>query len=201
VPAGQTTAEKGRWEPAPGREIFRAVAARLGADLPIVAEDLGTITPDVVALLDALGFPGMKVLQFAFGDTAANPYLPHNYNPNAVVYTGTHDNDTTVGWYASLPEEQQHRVRSYLATDGFDIAWDMIRLALSSVADSAIVPMQDVLSLETEARMNTPGHGEGNWTWRYHKDQLAPELAERLNDLASTFNRLPTPSKPLPTPT
>jgi 4-alpha-glucanotransferase len=170
---------------------FRAVEASLGGDLPIVAEDLGTITPDVVALLDELGFPGMKVLQFAFGDTPHNPYLPHNYSPNAVVYTGTHDNDTTVGWYASLPDDQRHRVRTYLQSDGSDIAWDLIRLALGSVADTAIVPLQDVLSLESESRMNTPGQADGNWTWRFHAEQLHDAVADRLGELTAMFNRAP----------
>jgi 4-alpha-glucanotransferase len=145
-----------------------------------------------VALLDRLGFPGMKVLQFAFGDTPKNPYLPHNYGQNAVVYTGTHDNDTTVGWYAALPDDQSHRVRTYLQSDGLDIAWDLIRLALASVADTAIVPLQDVLALETESRMNTPGHGEGNWTWRFQAGQLGGGVAARLGALATAFNRVPT---------
>jgi 4-alpha-glucanotransferase len=191
VPAGETTAVNGHWDPAPGLELFRAVERSLGGDLPIVAEDLGTITPDVIALLDELGFPGMKVLQFAFGDTPANPYLPHNYGRNAAVYTGTHDNDTTVGWYASLPDDQRHRVRSYLQSDGSDIAWDMIRLALASVADTAIVPLQDVLSLETETRMNTPGLAVGNWAWRFQAAQLGDPVARRLRDLTTAFNRAP----------
>jgi 4-alpha-glucanotransferase len=192
VPAGEKTAVKGRWQPAPGLEIFRAVERGLGGNLPIVAEDLGTITPDVVALLDELGFPGMKLLHFAFGDKPDNPYLPHNYEPNAVVYTGTHDNDTTVGWYASLSEEERHRVRTYLQTDGVDIAWDLIRLAHSSVADSAIVPLQDVLSLESESRMNKPGQPSGNWTWRFQPAQLDEVTAARLLELTTMFNRLPT---------
>jgi 4-alpha-glucanotransferase len=133
----------------------------------------------------------MKVLQFAFGDTAANPYLPHNYGPNAAVYTGTHDNDTTVGWYSALPDEQRHRVRTYLQSDGSDIAWDLIRLALASVADTAIVPLQDVLSLETESRMNTPGQPAGNWAWRFHAEQLDDHAAGRLRDLTTLFNRAP----------
>ena len=191
VPAGEETAINGRWEPAPGLELFRAVESSLGADLPIVAEDLGTITPDVIELLDQLGFPGMKVLQFAFGDTPANPYLPHNFCQNAVVYTGTHDNDTTVGWYASLPDVDRHRVRTYLQSDGSDIAWDMIRVALGSVADTAIVPLQDVLSLESESRMNTPGRTGGNWSWRFHLEQLREEVVERLAELSTTFNRAP----------
>jgi 4-alpha-glucanotransferase len=191
VPAGEKTAIKGRWQKAPGLQLFKAVERGLGDDLPIVAEDLGTITPDVVALLDKLGFPGMKVLQFAFGDKPDNPYLPHNFRPNAVVYTGTHDNDTTVGWYAALKPDERHRVRTYLQSDGDEIAWDMIRLALGSVADTAIAPLQDVLSLETESRMNTPGRGEGNWTWRFHAGQLSDDLAVRLRALTEMFNRLP----------
>ncbi len=195
VPAGEETAVNGRWDPGPGAALFNAVRDAVG-DLPIVAEDLGTITPDVHALREELGFPGMKVLQFAFGDTPANPYLPHNYEQNAVVYTGTHDNDTTVGWYATLPEEQRHRVREYVGTDMSDPAWDLIRLVLSTVADTAIVPLQDVLSLESEARMNTPGRGLGNWSWRCHPDQLQPQIAERLRGLVERYNR--GPAKPGP---
>jgi 4-alpha-glucanotransferase len=196
VPAGELTAERGAWEPGPGRALFDALGAALGGQLSIVAEDLGTITPEVVDLLTELGFPGMKVLQFAFGDSGANAYLPHNYEPNAVVYTGTHDNDTTVGWFAALPEEVQHRVRHYLATDGVDVAWDLIRLALGSVADTAILPLQDLLALGSDARMNRPGQPEGNWTWRYHAEQLTPELAARLRQLTELYNRQPADRPP-----
>jgi 4-alpha-glucanotransferase len=131
----------------------------------------------------------MKVLQFAFGDDARNPYLPHNYVQNCVAYTGTHDNDTTRGWYAVLSERERHVVRTYLGRDGHDIAWDMIRLALQSVADTAIVPLQDVLDLGSEARMNFPGLADGNWRWRVLAEQLTAGVAGRLAELTSIFGR------------
>jgi 4-alpha-glucanotransferase len=195
VPADEDTAINGHWEHGPGAPLFRAIEAAIG-DLPIVAEDLGTITPDVDRLRLEFGFPGMRILQFAFGDTPYNPYHPHNYEPNTVVYTGTHDNDTTVGWFATLNETDRHEVRTYLGTDAVDVAWDMIRYAHSSVADTAIVPLQDVLSLESEARMNTPGQGLGNWSWRFHPDQLQPHLAERLKELVVRYNRTGVPLEP-----
>ncbi len=190
VPAGQATAVNGHWVEGPGEKLFAAVRAALG-DVPIIAEDLGVITPEVEALRDRLGFPGMRVLQFAFGGPASHPYLPHNHIPHCVVYTGTHDNDTTVGWYRSaLPEVQDH-VRRYLARDGHDIAWDLIRAALSSVAEMAIVPMQDVLALGSEARMNTPGRAIGNWTWRFRWEQVDWWVAPRLAEMAKLYGRAP----------
>jgi 4-alpha-glucanotransferase len=161
----------------------------------MIVEDLGLITPEVEQLRDQLGYPGMKVLQFAFGDDAAgppsgrNPYLPHNYERKCVAYTGTHDNDTTVGWFASLGESERHAVRRYLATDGHDIAWDLIRCALGSVAETAIMPLQDVLALGGEARMNFPGRPDRNWAWRFEEHQLRPEVADRLGELTATYGR------------
>jgi 4-alpha-glucanotransferase len=147
----------------------------------------------VERLREELGYPGMKVLQFAFGDTWVNPYLPHNYaSPDCVVYTGTHDNDTTVGWYAHLDEAQRHRARSYLGVSGHEINWDFIRSAFASVADMAVVPLQDVLGLGSEARMNFPGSQENNWAWRYQQEQLRPEYAERLANLTEMYARLPS---------
>ena len=196
VPAAEPTAANGRWVEGPGGDLFRVAAQRLG-ELPIVVEDLGLITPDVVELREQLGYPGMKVLQFAFGDDARNPYLPHNYERNCVVYTGTHDNETTRGWYAGQPERIRHRVRVYLARDGSDIAWDFIRLAWGSVAALAVAPLQDVLNLGNEARMNFPGRGEGNWRWRVRAGQLDQGVAHRLAELTAIYGRDRASNQPL----
>ncbi len=192
VPAHEQTAVNGRWVSGPGAELFEKVGAALG-QLPIIAEDLGVITPDVEVLRDQLGFPGMKVLQFAFGADSTDPYLPHNYRRHCVVYTGTHDNDTTVGWWASATQHEHSHVQHYLGRDGSDIAWDFIRLALVSVAEMAIVPLQDVLSLGSEARMNTPGRASGNWSWRYTPPMLEPHITERLRTLTALYGRVPQP--------
>ncbi|HEV8635705.1 MAG TPA: 4-alpha-glucanotransferase [Chloroflexota bacterium] len=213
VPATETTAVKGHWETAPGVELFRAVEAALGpassaaargpaasgerdGGLPLVAEDLGTITPDVHAVRRELGYPGMRVLHFAFEGDAGNLYLPHMHERHSVVYTGTHDNDTTVGWYAALDEPTRHRVRHYLGVSGHDIAWDLIRAALMSVADTAILPLQDVLGLGSAARMNVPGTAHGNWTWRYAPDALTDWVADRLGSLTCAFGRELWPGRP-----
>ena len=161
-----------------------------------MAEDLGVITPDVEALLSTLGVPGMKVLQFAFFEPDG-PYLPHRYPHNAVVYTGTHDNDTSRGWFARLTAEERERVADYLGADGVEIEWDLIRAAYTSVCDRAVVPMQDVLGLGSEARMNDPSRPGGNWAWRLPADGLRPELASRLRRLAMLTGRLPA-SQPEP---
>ncbi len=190
VAAGEKTAIKGKWVRGPGLDLFRKIEAELGR-LPIIAEDLGVITARVRKLRDDAGFPGMMVLQFAFGGNARHPFLPHNYAPRCVVYTGTHDNDTTVGWFASLNPDERGRVRRYLATDASDIAGDLIRLAYQSVAETALVPMQDVLRLGSEARMNLPGRGEGNWSWRFRWDQLDEGRVSGLRELAATYGRLP----------
>lgn len=188
VPASAPTAAAGHWEPGPGRHIFDAMEAALGP-LPFIVEDLGLVTPDVVALRDELGFPGMKVLQFAFDSGPGNAYLPHNYDPVSVVYTGTHDNQTTSGWFRSLSDATRSGVQRYLGRDGSDIAWDLIRTALASVADRAIAPLQDVMRLDDDARMNTPGRPYGNWAWRYAPHQLHEGLADGLRELTETYGR------------
>lgn len=188
VPAAAETAAEGHWELAPGREVFTAVQKSLGP-VPVIVEDLGVITPDVIELRDHFGFPGMNVLQFAFGEDATNAYLPHNHVRNSVVYTGTHDNQTTVGWFHSRPEHERTHIQTYLGSSGQDIAWDMMRMALGSVADLAIIPMQDVLRLGDEARMNVPGEPEGNWSWRYRREQLDSGLAEGLRALSRAYGR------------
>lgn len=188
VPARNRTARQGRWVKAPGAELLKRVRSGLGG-LPFIAEDLGLITPQVEALRDAFGLPGMRVLQFAFGGSFDNPFLPHRYCRNAVVYTGTHDNDTTAGWYASLSKDEQARVRRYAACDGSHIAWDLMRIAWSSVARIAIAPLQDVLALDSEARMNTPGKPTGNWRWRVTPQMLRNDLLDWLRELTETYDR------------
>jgi 4-alpha-glucanotransferase len=194
VPASEETAINGRWVDGPGAALFEAVRARLG-DLPIIAEDLGLITPDVNELRDQLGFPGMKVLQFAFGGGPDDPYLPHNYEPHSVVYTGTHDNDTTTGWWNTVMPHERTHAQIYMGRDGSDISWDLIRLALASVAEMAVIPLQDVLAFGSEARMNTPGRASGNWSWRYTPDQLGQPLIDRLRMLTAVYGRV-KPEKP-----
>jgi 4-alpha-glucanotransferase len=154
-------------------------------------EDLGLITTDVVGLRQELGLPGMAVLQFAFDDDPTNAYLPHNLERNSVIYTGTHDNQTSIGWFAGQPEHIQAQVRAYLGRDGSDISWDLIRAALNSQALIAIVPMQDVLRLGDEARMNTPGRPDGNWAWRMRWTDFDPGLADGLQQLTWLSNRAP----------
>ena len=190
VPNEAQTAAGGRWERGPGAKVFSALGAAPG-ELPFIVEDLGLITADVDTLREELGLPGMKVLQFAFGEDADNAYLPHNYERNCVVYTGTHDNQTTIGWFQTRDERERTAVQRYLGNDGSDISWDFIRLALASVADTAIVTLQDVMRLGDEARMNTPGRAEGNWGWRYLPHQLNPGLAGGLGELAATYSRRP----------
>jgi 4-alpha-glucanotransferase len=200
VPATDTTALNGRWVPGPGGPLFEAVQKALGA-LPIIAEDLGVITPGVDALREQFGFPGMRVLQFAFGsDPKADDYRPHNYPRNCVVFTGTHDNNTTVGWFrgedvkdSTQSKEEREKEKqvalSYLGTDGHEINWDFICLALMSAADTAIIPMQDILGLGSEARMNLPGRAEGNWCWRFAPDMLTEGIKARLKKLTALSGR------------
>jgi len=199
IPGGDKTAERGRWVEAPGRELFAAIRDALG-DLPIIAEDLGVITPDVEKLRDDFHFPGMRILQFAFSSDTKNIDLPHNYHKNLVVYTGTHDNDTTVGWFQSVAGEgstrtakQINRERKfcmrYLNTEGEEIQWDFIRAVLASVANTAIVPLQDLLGLGTEARMNLPNSTEGNWSWRFKENALTDKVATRLRELTELYGR------------
>ncbi|MCM3873643.1 MAG: 4-alpha-glucanotransferase [Pyrinomonadaceae bacterium] len=199
IPGGDQTAERGRWVEAPGKELFTAIRAALG-ELPIIAEDLGVITPDVVALRDGFGFPGMRILQFAFGGDPKNTDLPHNYVSNVAAYTGTHDNDTTVGWFRSVAGEGSTRTAAqiererkfclcYLNTMGKEIHWDFIRGVLASVANTAVVPLQDLLGLGTEARMNLPNSTEGNWSWRFEKGALSADIAARLKELTELYGR------------
>jgi 4-alpha-glucanotransferase len=190
IPAHEPTAIHGSWVKAPGVALFDEVRRQLG-DLPILAEDLGLITPEVERLRDINQFPGMRVLHFAFdsGPGPKNHFLPHNYVPNSVAYTGTHDNDTTIGWFQSRSQEQRAFVRDYLGYEPTDIAWDMIRLAMSSVSRLAILPMQDVLRLGTEARMNMPASQNGNWAWRMDKDYRNGDSAMRLGKMVQLYDR------------
>lgn len=188
VPASEREASKGQWMPGPGGRLFRALRRVLG-DVPLVAEDLGTITQDVRELLRELGIPGMQVLQFAFSEDDSL-YMPHRHTPNAVVYTGTHDNDTTRGWFESLGKPERERILHYLGCDEGEIEWALIRAAYGSVADRAIVPLQDVLGLGSEARMNTPGKADGNWSWRARREDFQPEFATRLRRLAELTGRV-----------
>jgi 4-alpha-glucanotransferase len=189
IPAGEPTAQNGQWVPAPGRELFAAVAGALG-QLPIIAENLGVITPEVENLRTEFGFPGMRVLQFAFGSDAANVHLPHNYTGDVTVYTGTHDNDTTLGWFNELGEtEEREFCLKYLDSDGREVDWDFIRAAQASVADAAIIPLQDVLGLGNEARMNLPASQTGNWAWRFRAELLTDAVANRLKQLTILYGR------------
>jgi 4-alpha-glucanotransferase len=199
IPGSDKTAERGRWVNVPGRELFTAIKNALG-DLPIIAEDLGVITPDVESLRDDFGLPGMRILQFAFGGDTLNADLPHNYIKNCVVYTGTHDNDTTVGWFTSVAGEGSTRDREqiererrfcqdYLGSRGSEIHWDFIRALLASVADTAVIPLQDLLGLGNEARMNLPNSTSGNWAWRFKAGALKPEIVERLRKLTRVYGR------------
>jgi 4-alpha-glucanotransferase len=190
IPAEMTTAEVGRWAPGPGMDLFNAIQADL-EDLPIIAEDLGEITQDVIDLREALGLPGMKILQFAFQNDAHDPFLPHNYPRHCVAYTGTHDNDTTAGWYRSAPEKEKDFARRYLARSGDDITWDFIRAVWSSVAEFALAPMQDFHNLGTEARMNMPGTTGGNWAWRVSAETLSAEwLIRRIRENNALYSRM-----------
>ena len=192
VPAAATTAVDGKWEKAPAHEFFTTLVQRF-PDLPVIAEDLGVITPDVREIMAEFGFPGMKVLQFAFTpDLPTNPYAPHHHIPNTVVFTGTHDNNTTRGWFRSeLDESGKRRLSDYLGREVKEAEshWELIRLALMSVGNTAIVPMQDALGLGEEARMNVPAVAGGNWTWQLRAEQLTPALAERLARLARLYGR------------
>ena len=199
VPGGDETAVNGKWVDVPGKELFNALENAIG-DLPFWAEDLGVITPDVEQLRDSFGFPGMRILQFAFGGDTANHDLPHNYINNSVAYTGTHDNDTTVGWFnsqsgagstrneAEIDREREFCLK-YLNSNGAEIHWDFVRAVWSSVANTSIVPMQDLLGLGTEARMNLPASSEGNWYWQCRQDDFSTGIAERLRALTEIYGR------------
>ncbi len=189
VEQGETTAINGRWIDAPGAELFATIQQKWGK-LPILAEDLGVITPDVEFLRDSFKFPGMKVLQFAFGSDNGNPFLPFNHDRNFVVYTGTHDNDTTVGWFEKLEERERERFLLYSGGIDLDgVNWDLIRLAMTSVANIAIFPLQDVLGLGGDARMNFPGLAEGNWEWRYNSHVIDETLTLKLKNLTEICGR------------
>lgn len=189
VPYGDDTAINGQWEPGPGIDLFNAIKSQLG-ELPIIAEDLGLMTQGVIDLREATGFPGMKILGFAFDSGEENDYLPHTYTKNCVVYTGTHDNDTLIGWFQKAKEEDRQFARDYLNSRSDDeIHWDAIRGAWSSVASMAISPVQDFLGLGSEARINTPGVAAGNWQWRLRHEVLTDELAERIAKLTRVYSR------------
>jgi 4-alpha-glucanotransferase len=201
IPVSEETAVNGSWTPVPGEKLFLTLVEVMG-EIPVIAEDLGLITPEVEELRDRFGFPGMKVLQFAFGSgpdpDPGNPYLPHNLERRSVIYTGTHDNATTPGWWQDLSKEEKNAVRSYLGTDGRDIHWDLIRLAMLSVAGLSIFPLQDVLGLGANARMNAPGSSAGNWSWRYLPNALTEELRQRLAGMCRTYGRIPREETPSP---
>jgi 4-alpha-glucanotransferase len=181
VPGQAKTAEKGRWAPGPGAAFFTKIQEAF-ADLPLIAEDLGEITPDVIALRDQFNLPGMKILQFAFSGDPREKFLPHNYISNCVAYTGTHDNDTALGWYNTTLEDERDFARRYMESDGSDMAWNMIRAVWSSTAMFALAPMQDLLGLGTEARMNFPGRPSGNWSWRMPANPLQSWRQVRLKN-------------------
>lgn len=189
IPASKPTAEIGRWVKGPGSHFFRTVLSVMG-EIPLIAEDLGEITPDVKSLLKEFDFPGMKILQFSFASDPDDPFLPHNYPNRCMAYTGTHDNDTSLGWYKTAPMAEQDLCRRYLARSGDDISWDMIRAVWSSVALFSLAPMQDLLSLGSEARMNYPGRSSGNWGWRMSSDALSTQLHERLREMNYLYGRI-----------
>ncbi len=188
IPAGSRTAETGRWVNGPGAAFFDTVVRHL-PDLPIIAEDLGEVSQAVFDLRDQYQLPGMKILQFAFDGDVDNPFLPHHFPENCVVYTGTHDNDTTVGWWMASDEATRHEARSYLGVDGSDIAWDLIRSGWHSQALLSIAPLQDLLRLDTSARMNVPGEPAGNWSWRLTGELVPNEVIASMQDLNSTTGR------------
>ncbi|MBA4185015.1 MAG: 4-alpha-glucanotransferase, partial [Acidobacteria bacterium] len=200
VPGGDTTAQNGRWMNVPGKELFNTLKNTLD-DLPFWAEDLGVITPDVEELRDGFGFPGMRILQFAFGGGTDNHDLPHNYIKNCVAYTGTHDNDTTVGWFnsqagssstrnAAQIKREREFCLDYLKSNGKEIHWDFIQTVWESVADTAIAPMQDLLGLGNEARMNLPASSSGNWYWQCREGDFSDEIKQRLRGLTEIYGRV-----------
>ncbi|HOJ36919.1 MAG TPA: 4-alpha-glucanotransferase [Ignavibacteriales bacterium] len=197
IPAGSPNAIKGKWVKAPGKELFQAIKDEFG-DLPIIAEDLGVITPEVEELRDSFGLPGMKVLQFAFGKDGEKKFLPHNYIQNCVVYTGTHDNDTTKGFFDSEREKGSdvfEHAKKYLNFSGENIVYELIRVAYASVANIVLIPMQDILNLGTEHRMNFPGKADGNWAWRFTWYQVPNNLNHKLADMVELYERYPEDKK------
>ena len=189
IPVENQTAEQGIWQPAPGVDLLNTLQEALGG-LPIIVEDLGLVTSEVEEMRDQFGLPGMKILQFAFGSGSENKSLPHHYPTNCVAYTGTHDNETSRGWYENASESIRDHFRRYTGSDGSQAAWDMIRCIWESRADRALAPMQDLLDLNNEARMNVPGTSEGNWSWRMQEFHLSQQLADRMRALNETTNRL-----------
>lgn len=190
IPFGDTTAQFGKWEKGPGYDLFRVMKEKLG-DKAVIAEDLGFLTPSVIELVKETGYPGMKILQFAFDSREESDYLPHNYSSNSVVYTGTHDNDTTMGWYQTVGEHDRNFAKKYLnIKDDEDMVWNFIRAAIASVSDIAIIPMQDYLSLGSEARINTPSTLGNNWKWRMTKGQTDKELAEKICKMCRLYGRV-----------
>ncbi|MDX1414463.1 MAG: 4-alpha-glucanotransferase [Candidatus Promineifilaceae bacterium] len=190
IPASEPTAVIGKWIKGPGQAFFEAMEQNLD-ELPLIAEDLGVITPEVVALRDRFDFPGMKILQFAFGGERNSGFLPHNFDSNCVVYTGTHDNETVCGWFGNASEDERRHVLSYMdVSSGDNIAWDLIRLAYASVADTAVSTLQDLMDLDNRARMNFPGKPSGNWQWRYEAPMLTDEIAQKLAALTELYGRV-----------
>lgn len=189
VPYGDKTAENGRWEKGPGYDLFRVMKERLG-EKKVIAEDLGFLTDSVVELVDKTGYPGMKILQFAFDSKGESEYLPHHYDKNCVVYTGTHDNDTTAGWMESIPKKDRVFAKHYLNARGKkELYWEVIRAAMASTADTAVIPMQDYLGLGSEARMNTPSTLGDNWKWRMTEDVLSKKLAKKIKKMTRLYGR------------
>jgi 4-alpha-glucanotransferase len=197
IPASEETAIRGSWVDGPKDDLFVKLREALGG-LPFFAEDLGYITPDVNALRERLKIPGMAVLQFGFGDVGAHTHLPHTFTSEKVVYTGTHDNDTLLGWWASsATEHERQQVKAYLGRCADGLHWAMIRAASDSVASLCVVPLQDVLGLESDARMNVPSRSEGNWRWRFASELLRPELAKELAALAEVCDLIPRAVNPV----
>ncbi|MCI9663381.1 MAG: 4-alpha-glucanotransferase [Lachnospiraceae bacterium] len=191
IPYGDTTAEFGKWEKGPGYDLFKVMKEKLGSKR-VIAEDLGFLTPSVLKLVKRTGYPGMKILQFAFDSREESDYLPHNYSANSVVYTGTHDNDTTLGWLDAISRKDKSFARKYLdIRSKKDIEWAFIRAAISSVSDTAIIPIQDYLGLGSSARINTPSTLGCNWKWRMKKDALTQELAAKIFDMCKMYGRVP----------
>lgn len=188
IPASEHTAINGCWVKAPGAELLAAIQEQF-ASLSLVAEDLGIITEEVEVLRDSFDLPGMKILQFAFGDDSRNPYLPCNYQKNSVVYTGTHDNDTTLGWFEGLNDGEKQRIYDYLGWSSLPMPSALIHAAFGSVANLAVIPMQDILKLGSPDRMNTPGTTEGNWRWRFEWSQLTDDKAGHFAHLVRLFGR------------
>jgi 4-alpha-glucanotransferase len=188
VPGGDKTAENGHWERVPGEALFETLARRLGS-LNVLAEDLGLVTPEVETLRDHYAMPGMRILQYAFGGNPHDANLPHNYIRNTVAYTGTHDNDTTAGWYKKASQKERAFCRKYLRVSGRRVHSDIVRAAFASVADTVIIPVQDLLGLPSASRMNTPATGSGNWEWRLRPDQISEETVNWLKDLTITYGR------------